>query len=410
MRGATNLSIVLTFFVATSLFVTSHYAARLYTNGPTTSALHEMARVTTRGLSRLGCIRSCIKVSLDPSECPPITEAEMNSCDQWYAAVCSKDPMTLQKMLKLCKYHEERYASQMRLACGTALFNQQWKNLTKIIEAMCMDLDQFEWYISDWISRATRWTNVPYIAAILDGIAGEMGQMLKAVGNVLAIIAVIGPKDYPEIVEKICKHVADARLKEIGVVARITGKEERLDALEACLTCRNDWPHDLINEMARVALETREYRTLELLLDVNPSNKDDLRSQAIYGLWAEISTGNPHVNELIRIFDISPSEVHNSLNKTVRNCIYQGSMRSLETICQFLDNKPQQHKLTVDAALKGLTQEDLARLDTEALRRLRMFQDWSIKEKHHQKAHSAHLNVHCSNAKQLYDMIDQCTT
>ncbi len=176
---------------------------------------------------------------------------------------------------------------------------------------------------------------------------------------------------------------------------------------------------------------------MELLLNVEPSNKNALRKQTIGNLWARISGENlDRVNELIRIFDISAADVHAPLKKAILMCIDHGpseapdrifkfldhaveihnALRSTvectcpglveisETVCRLLGNNPREYRLAVDAALGQITQERMDQFGTKSQKhRYKMFQNWVAKEESRQKkedakVRDAHLNLRHSIA------------
>ncbi len=429
-------------------------AARLPIHGGAASTLDAMSNKAARLLERLRRAVSDMhsvgtadptaaaepidaKVPLYPLAWPLISEADLNDTRKWNAALCSKDSTMLDRMLELCKGQEEKYAYLMFLACITARINQEFKNLTKIIAAMCMDLDRFQLYISHMVDLAMEHGDAQGLAAILEGIAGRMDQMPKDISKVLAKTVIIGSEDYRESAKKIHEHVTHIGLKELSVIAMITKKGERLAASIECLKGRDDWPQDLVEEMAKVTYEAQEYRTLELLLHMEPSNKNHLRRLTVNSLPSRIGSGNfDEADGLVRMFDISIPEFQNALGKVVGNCIYSnmldkvektfehldyvvkvhdamekdavskcteaGVSDALETIIKFLGNKPQEYKLAVDAALEGFTQQDVSQLDSQALKRYQRFQKWATMVKSHQEGGNPD---HCNATMHTYGYI-----
>ncbi len=305
-------------------------------------------------------------------------EKDMVDDIKWKAAARSNDPTELESMLRLCRNHEAKYAEQMLWACWEAYWHKQWKNLTKIIEAMCMDLDRFQQDISNQISRAIYPLNVPCLAAVLDGIAGKMNQMLTTVGTVILTINMAnGPDDYPGCAEKIHEHVTHAALKELSAVAMIKSKEERLAALDACLQRRHDWPQGIIEKIARFTLEFGEYNTLEILLEMEPSIRDGLRRQTVKDLGENLFYAKiDDIKEQIRIFDISAAEVDDALKYAVDTCIKYGLTWESKEIISFLDSKPQEYRPVVDAAVKGYNQKDAVLLAPGSRKCHQLFQEW----------------------------------
>ncbi len=402
MKCATNAFAVLAFFAAITLLVTSSDAGCISTNGRVTSTLHGMTNAAAGMLNRLGggYLAPYIKVVSDPSERPWITEANMKNWCKWKAAVYSEDPTMLNRMLKLCRGCEAQYADRMHGACLMASRGKRWDSYTKIIEAMCMDLDRFRQDIFDQIARAIHPLNAPYLAAVLDGIAGRMDQVLPDIITVLAKIVVFGPKASPRSAEKICEYITHAGLKELSTVAMIENKHERLTELLACLKHRNDWPQGLIEHIAQVILGKGEYYILKALLEMEPTNKYHLRKQALDGLANSILALNSNkVNGLIQTFEIPTVKVHYALDVAVGICLYYGSIKKVKRIIEFLNSNPRQYKSVVDAVLKECRREDLTKYDLVIQECHQMFQDWITKEEARQKEEDGewqdlHFNVH----------------
>ncbi len=372
MKCAGSVSVVLVLFAATNLLVTSSDAARPSRNGEAASTLHRIADVAAVVLSRLGCTVSRTKVP------QLILEADMNNYGKWHAAVLSQDSSTLEGMLRLCKNREEKYVCQMYEALTTACSEKRCNNVTKIIKAMCMDLDRFKHDISYYINEALRGKDGPCLVATLDGITEKMDQMPETIGRVLATILIFESSTYPGSAEKIHTHVTHAGVKELSLIARIESQEGRLAALDACFKRRNDWPQGFIEEVAEVTLEEAKYHFLELSLRMEPSNKDYLRRQAMGHLWESILFSNSdEVDVLIRVFDMSIAEVDNSLRYAIKTCVIGGTIKELKNLFDFLNSKPQRYRLTVDAALKEVTQEMISLFDNESQKCYRMLQNWT---------------------------------
>ncbi len=483
MRCTTGLPIVLASATVATLLVTSSDVTRLPPNNGVSSALHRVtnaaAGIINRAagiVNRFGCKAPRMgKVSVagpttagepigtegtlsHPFELPLVSVADMKDCDKWRAAASSKDPTGLENMLRLCRSHEKEYAHQIISALKTARGAKKWKNFTKTIEAVCIYHRVFADEISREINRAMKRGHDLYLAAILEGIAGK-DQMAEIVGIVLAHLVIFGPWSYQKSVRKIHEHATYSGFRELSEVAMIRGREKRLAASIVCLQRRNDWSRGLIEEMAQITYENREYRTLGLLLEMRPGTKSSLRQETLYNLWMEISYfDSKDANELIRIFDISAAEVHRLLRYSVFQCIRWGSAKDLKNIINFLDgtlevhralrdaarkclrerlksvghieclnhilsfldNAPQQYKLAVDEALEWYRQEH-DQWGRWSRKRYQRFHDWATKMESYQEEdndddddgsgqlHGLHLNTHRSIVKQLCDRICKCT-
>ncbi len=337
MKCTTNVSIVLAFFAATALLVISSDAARQFTHREGVTPILDEYEINAADRDTVLESAGAEVASSWSFEFDPISE--LHDCDKWKAAACSKDHTILDGMIELCRDHEREYAYQIRKALEAAYCTKQWKNLTKIIKLMCVNLQEFESGIANRIANALRRANDPYLEAILDGIAEQMDQMPEAIGKVLVKIVIDGPERYRESVKKIHEHVAHIGLKNFSAVAMIEDRKERLAALYACIENENDWPQGLVDEMAKFTWQAGEYRTLGLLLKLEPGNKDDLREQAVNHLSMDILNDNlDKVNELIRIFEISTAEVNSVLKDAVRTCINVGSTKMLDGLFRFLDH------------------------------------------------------------------------
>ncbi len=358
MKCAIASSTMLAFFAILVILVTFSDAGRSSIRSRATSALHGIANVATGVLNRLGCKASRIELLPHPLKWPPISESDMEDDGKWKAAVRSKDPARLENMLKLCRNHEGKYAESMYKALVAAHLARKWDNYTKIIEAMCISPDLFKSWISHVISRAVMCENDLCLVAIAKGIAGKKPKM--------------------------------------------------------------DWQEGEIEMMTKIIFDVREYHTLGLLLEMGPSNKGKLRRLAVRSLYEEILSGNiDSVNELVRIFDISATEIYRALKKAVRICIGFGSTKTvgkiikfldnatavhnalrdvvgmhlhgagqadaLDCIFHFLDNKPQLYKHAVRAALKKFTREDIAKLGRWSSKCRKMIKKWATKGKSCQK-------------------------
>ncbi len=441
MKCATNAFVVLASFAVTTLPVTSSDAGRISTNGQATSTLHGMVNAAAGMLTRFGglCAASCIKVPSDFSEWPPITKGDMKSETKWFQAMCSEDSTMLNRMLKLCKGRGEPYTSLMHTACWSARTGRHWDKYTKIIEAMCMDLDSPESPVHVHINDALGEKDASLLVATLRGVAGN-DQMTEDIGKILAVLVMMGLGDHPGNIEEICESVTHTGLRELSAVAMIENRHERLVASAACFTRSKDLPQGLIEEIARFAYDNEEYRALEVLLRARPSNGEALRGWLVHRLFLNIlHTNLDEVYECIRIFDISAAEIHDPLKSAVMRCINSGSPEKFDNIVKFLDNaikvhsalnvkvryalknvirectidlgsirmfeyiflflgnRPQQYKLAVDAALKRY--EDITQLDIESLKCYKGFQNWTAKEESRQKKEDrkwqmayAHLN------------------
>ncbi len=444
-------------------------AARRSTNGSrrVTSTLRGMADAAAGILHRLGCTASCMgrvrasgsaiaaellgtEVLPHPLGWPPISKAYMENGAKWRAAARSKDHTRLNRMLEHCKGHGKKYTDQMYTASVAAHQEKPWKNLTNnIIRAQCMDFDRFEREIFELIKLGPLYP--PFLADVLDGIAGKMDRMPITLGIIILDIGMMhGPKTYPGCAGKIHEHVTHAALKELGAIAMIKNKEERRAAFGACLKLRKDWPHGLIEAMTEHAYLHRQYHTLEVLLGMKPKNKGHLRRQTVKHLWDTIRLrrGND-ADECIRIFDISTDEVHDALKKVVGDCIYSesihglkrliefldntveadcamvntvkectislGSIRMFEYILQFLDNKPQQYRLAVEAGLEKYAVGDTCKCGKWSQEHHQMLQDWITNEKRRQESRGyreqdRHLSALHPIAKQAYVTIRRYIT
>ncbi len=418
MKCATNVSIVLAFFAAAALLVTSSAAGRLSTHS-----------------------------ALDPSEYPLITEADMQSGRKWRAAILSTDPTTLDHMLELCKGHEERYAREMCNYAWEAQLEEQWESFSKIIKAMCMDPDRFKGEIVYNVRNAMIFRHDAYLAAIVDGITEKMDQIPDITYRVLAELIVVGQKHYPESAKRIHENVTHAGLKEFSEIAMTESKDERLDALVAFLKRTKDLPEGIIEAVAQLMLNEDEYHPLKALLEMKPRNTDYIRGWLAFQILSDVLRAKfDQANELIRIFDISAAEVHNPLKETIRKCIEHGltenldsifkflnnaakarnapwnivgSMDSvlpaiLDNILHFLENKPQGYKLAVNVALEEFTQERIAEFDATQGRLYKICQDWVTNEESRQKEEDIRVREACflngpvrSNHKSESDMIQQ---
>ncbi len=441
MKCATNISISLAFFTVTALLIASSHAGRL--------SIHSVATATSDGMNstatsatesnsegeqeemfpnkprpELLCIDGVGATDLTTATGPIGAEMALHSLEwvpglkanvkdpyKWDDATCSKDPTMLENMLGFCRGRERKYALQIRQASRAAWRAKEWGNLTKIIEAMCMNLGKFESNISRRIRTALNHTNAPYLAAILEGMAGKMDEMPKGVGMALANTVILGPEDYPGCAEKIHKHITHAGLKELSLIAMKENREERLAALAVCLKHKRNWPEHVIEEMAQLTYEDGEYHILELLLEMKPSNREDLYNQSVELLHLDILHGNfDNVSKLIRIFNIPPAKVHSALKHAVRKCLvdHDGPV-DLGNIVTFINSDPQQHKLAVDTALRGLAPEKIAKLGAEALKRYKFFQNWIIavnarQGKRNPEMHNAHWNICHPMARQELDI------
>ncbi len=401
------------------LLVAVSDAVSLSTRGRATSTVHGMASTAAGILRRLQHKGFRAKVLSNPSKWPPITKADMYSGYKWHDAIHSKDLTLLSRMLRRCRGRGAQYEAQICTAYWRACSSKRWDSYTKIIEAMSMDLNQFRLRIFVHINDALKGKDVPLLVATLEGIAGN-NKMIEHTGMILATLVMNGLGGYPVNMEKICESVTHAGLREFSAIVMIENKHERLAASIACLQRRNDWPRGLIERMAKIIYETRDYCTLELLLHMGPSNKSQLRRWAISDLGVNILQGNlDRVNWHIRIFNISTDEVHGFLKDAVMDCINSGLPERLENIIMFLDDavkahtalghtvgriqfgsvrmseylsqflisKPQQYKLAVEEALGELTQKDATRFDiTESQKRChQMIKDWITKEEVRQK-------------------------
>ncbi len=253
MRCATNVSIVPTFFVAVAILATFSDAARLpihdgaisgrdgvidvdaATVVPTEeSKEYETTNIQGVGHSRTDTVSIGEVPSQDCSLAPPILEADMQESSKWYlAAVRSNDSTILDRMLGLCRGHEEKYAEQLNGVLKAVCYAQKWSNLAKIIKAMCMDLDRFKWTLFYMLERdIMRDEYAPSLVPILEAIAGKMDQMPEIIGTLLVTLAVTEPKYYREIAEQISLSVTDIELRELSAIAMIEEQEQRLTAFD----------------------------------------------------------------------------------------------------------------------------------------------------------------------------------
>ncbi len=380
MKCATNMLIVLALFVAAALHVAS--------SGAACASIHDGAATALDGdgVSATGPITATepvgAEVSLHSPESPLISEEDIQDTRKWEIAIQSNDPTMLDSILRHCKNHGSAYVYEAREALKVAHWERRWESLSKIIRVLLEMSDRIGPRIPSMITDAIESPYSLYLAAILKGMAEKMNWLPETIGRVLATIVIVGSKDYPGGAEEIYEHATHAGLKRLSEIAMIENQEERLDALAACLIHRRDWPDGLIERIAEIIYDKNEYRILKLLLDMEPSNKDDLRRRSVYELSKKIPLLNiGKVSELIQIFDISAANVHNALKEAVSKYIDYGSTDGLENIIDLLDSNPTDYKLAVDAALTGFTREKTVNFSRRCQQNYETFQDWLIIER-----------------------------